>query len=283
VAHKIIKKRQEEATAKSPNQTVYCLRNTKRSHLRLAGPTRGRALITTVLLATSMLISTRTAAQADELSGVTVWVNTRSHTYHCPGTRSYGKTKFGRFMSQAQAQRDGYHPAHGRMCGELSRKAATGTQCGFERWPVKVLVDRDRNRVDFKPIPSSVTELAALQNTAGHYPYDRRINDNELHVYSVRARLVARRYEVDSDIHVVIAEPDSSAETMITEIPAPFCALGSGHEADYQKAREDAIRIPLGSVVEVEGVGFFDIKHAQKGVAKNGFELHPVLRISRVQ
>jgi hypothetical protein len=48
---------------------------------------------------------------------VTVWVNTDSGVYHCPGTRWYGKTKEGGYMSQKQAQANGYRPAYGSVCG----------------------------------------------------------------------------------------------------------------------------------------------------------------------
>ena len=48
---------------------------------------------------------------------VTVWVNTNSGVYHCPGTRWYGKTKSGLFMSQREAQAKGYRPAYGAVCG----------------------------------------------------------------------------------------------------------------------------------------------------------------------
>ena len=48
--------------------------------------------------------------------GVKVWVNTDSGTYHCPGTRWYGKTQEGEYMTQKQAQDKGYHPAANRAC-----------------------------------------------------------------------------------------------------------------------------------------------------------------------
>ena len=48
---------------------------------------------------------------------VKVWVNTNSGVYHCPGTRWYGKTKSGRFMTQREAQSKGYRPAYGAVCG----------------------------------------------------------------------------------------------------------------------------------------------------------------------
>lgn len=48
---------------------------------------------------------------------VKVWVNTNSGVYHCPGTRWYGKTKSGQFMTQREAQSKGYRPAYGSVCG----------------------------------------------------------------------------------------------------------------------------------------------------------------------
>ena len=47
---------------------------------------------------------------------VKVWVNTDSGTYHCPGTRWYGKTREGQYLTQKQAQDKGYHPAGSRAC-----------------------------------------------------------------------------------------------------------------------------------------------------------------------
>lgn len=57
------------------------------------------------------------AFQADQGNpNVRVWVNTNSGVYHCPGTRWYGNTKSGEYMSQADAQKNGYRPAYGKVC-----------------------------------------------------------------------------------------------------------------------------------------------------------------------
>ena len=40
-----------------------------------------------------------------------VWVNTATGVYHYPGTRWYGHTKQGKFMSEADARAQGYRPA----------------------------------------------------------------------------------------------------------------------------------------------------------------------------
>ena len=47
---------------------------------------------------------------------VKVWVNTNSGVYHCPGTRWYGSTKQGEYMTLKKAQKGGYRPAYGKVC-----------------------------------------------------------------------------------------------------------------------------------------------------------------------
>jgi hypothetical protein len=83
-------------------------------------------ILAAVLLATLLLSATRMAtpvtsvlaAQAQaEKKEVEVWVNTASGVYHCPGSRWYGKTKQGEYMSECEAKKKGYRPAYHRPCG----------------------------------------------------------------------------------------------------------------------------------------------------------------------
>ena len=45
-----------------------------------------------------------------------VWVNSGSKTYHCEGSKYYGKTKEGEYMAEAAAKAKGNHGVGGKGC-----------------------------------------------------------------------------------------------------------------------------------------------------------------------
>ena len=66
----------------------------------------------TAAAATAPASKTSTTRQAPPANGAgMVWVNTDSGIYHKPGTRWYGKTKQGKYMTEADAIKGGYHAA----------------------------------------------------------------------------------------------------------------------------------------------------------------------------
>jgi hypothetical protein len=67
---------------------------------------------------TSKASSTSNMAQAPGGGPGMVWVNTPTNVYHCAGSRYYGKTKEGKYMTEAQAKAAGAHADHGKGCGQ---------------------------------------------------------------------------------------------------------------------------------------------------------------------
>lgn len=64
----------------------------------------------TTAAASSSPPKTQTAAAGQ------VWVNTKSHVYHCSGDRWYGKTKHGEYMSETDAKAKGNRADHNKSC-----------------------------------------------------------------------------------------------------------------------------------------------------------------------
>jgi hypothetical protein len=156
----------------------------------------------------------------------------------------------------------------------------------------ETLSDSDAAKVNFNPVPATISELTALPAPAT-LPNDHRIAPVGLTTYVVRARLIEFKRESDDDFHLVIAEPNDRDKTMIAEIPAPGCSKA---EALLTLPRREFVdlfgRVSLSwswsqpsrtaDLVEITGVGFFDFEHGQNGVAPNAIELHPVLGIRRI-
>lgn len=171
--------------------------------------------------------------------------------------------------------------------------AAPGVRCGVERWPVKTLSDPAARQVNFSPKRTTVDRLRHLRvpKVGSKTP---RLLKIERSTYRVRAQLIEAKYEEDRDIHLVIADPNDERKTMIVEFPYVGCqGATSSHKKRAMKLARAAFGRDcpqpgrssfkaLSGMATIEGVGFVDKKHGQRGLAPNGIELHPVLRFRSV-
>ena len=158
--------------------------------------------------------------------------------------------------------------------------------CGRERWAVKTLSDAYAAEVSLRPLWTSVGALVALPRPSGRKR--RRQRPYEYRTYGVRATLVGFRQETDGDIHVVLRDAPSG-ETMIAEIPDPACTLAPARLQTAWRRLRTMLQQRYGFAgssytaveqpVVIYGVAFFDSFHHQRGIARNGIELHPVLAL----
>lgn len=156
--------------------------------------------------------------------------------------------------------------------------------CGMYRWRVKTLADPDAGSVRFEPIDTTVRDLAELPRPAESDHHARQAN--EFYVYRVKALLVAVHSRLDQDLHLLLRDPEDPEARLIAEIPNPQCTKASRYEPDFASARQVAEALKARGrqpLVEVTGVGFFDARHVQIGRARNGFELHPVLKLTEIE
>lgn len=174
--------------------------------------------------------------------------------------------------------------APGPRVASMARRV---TACGVERWSVKTGTDPDARLVDLRTaVPTNIVHLRALPAPA-QPPLNRRVRPVETTVWSLDARLVRYKQEDDSDYHLVLS--DAGGRTMIAEIPAPECvgasspflpdirAVRVAFTAAFHPTTASFQRVAV--AVHVTGIGFFDFKHGQSGVAPNAIELHPILSI----
>jgi hypothetical protein len=159
--------------------------------------------------------------------------------------------------------------------------------CGVERWAVKTLTDRDASTVNLRAKPTTVDALRSFARPS-HLP-GRRGPSIERTTYRLSATLVTAKVEADSDVHLVIADPRHASHTVIVELPSPSCTHGSATRVRKRMSRARRAFVgacgqppssrfgALSGKATITGVGFFDFKHGQRGVAPNAIELHPVL------
>jgi hypothetical protein len=174
------------------------------------------------------------------------------------------------------------------------RAAVVSHGCGHARWDVKTLSDDLAKDVVRTAVPATVDDLVAKPEPAkvpNSLPRQHGFDEVEFTTYRVKVHLDGWKISPDDqDIHLVVLDPDSR-ESMIVELPNAACIPTKTRKSDrtrMEKARaaiekactsvklSSTFRRLLGTAT-ITGVGFFDRKHKQIGLADNGIELHPVL------
>jgi len=172
-----------------------------------------------------------------------------------------------------------------------AKKKKCGDSCGEERWAIKVLTDSRVENINFTPVNKSIQWLRSRERPP-KLPSCTRLIGIETMTFRVRGVIKEYTVEDDKDFHIVIANPNNMKQTMIIEIIDPSCPTvkNSNHLEDFKIVRKEFLKHFVEPTVvssfingektsvEVEGVGFFDRMHDQRGRAlPSGVELHPVL------
>jgi hypothetical protein len=164
----------------------------------------------------------------------------------------------------------------------------TVVACSSENAGLKTFSDPERNLVRLRAKPTTVATLNGLRSprptpTTRTTGFQRR-------VWQVRAQIVEYRLEQDGDVALVLydgkrsyvtaAMPGSgclSAKTRVREAIEGARALFEGLCGPARPSWR-----PLGAVVQIEGVGYWDFPRRQTGHARNYAELHPVTKVRLV-
>jgi hypothetical protein len=166
-----------------------------------------------------------------------------------------------------------------------------GLACGVERWFVKTLADQDASTIALSQVtPISIDELNALPSHCEGGP-DRRAFPEEFRVYEIVGRVIYVAHEDDRDYHIVLEDPTDASSSVVTELADTRCAGASisPHLAALRSVEgmlasvlgSDSPASLVGTTLRVQGVGFYDFDHGQRGRSKNCIELHPIVSLSR--
>ena len=101
------------------------------------------------LAAAALATETEVRTEGD----VRVWVNASSKIYHCPGTRYFGTTARGTYMTERDAEARGNRPAGGRRCGAAANPSPTSEATSAAALPA------------VEPSPAQTPEVQVWVNT----------------------------------------------------------------------------------------------------------------------
>jgi hypothetical protein len=161
------------------------------------------------------------------------------------------------------------------------------TGCNVRLKGLKMLSDPQRKLVNLHPKNTTVTAINALPQP--HPTPKTRSTNFSRQVWRVGAQITEFKLEGDGDIHLVLF---GDGGYLIAEMPALGCIPKRARDRKAMIAVRKKFETrcgtptkqwqPLGAVVFISGVGFFDIPHSQKPHAGNFAELHPVTGLKLV-
>ncbi|SRR5581483_6469607 len=159
-------------------------------------------------------------------------------------------------------------------------------ECGIERWHVKILTDPETKNIDWSAMSTTIAEQNTFPKISVSEDTGRMAFEEQ--AVTLTCTIAAFKKEDDHDIHLVLI--DSSADSMIAEIPSTSCAeVAASAYASQFDAASQWVSQHLGTPgtdfrhtnarATITGVLFQDFDHGQTGHAKNYREIHPVTKI----
>jgi hypothetical protein len=162
-----------------------------------------------------------------------------------------------------------------------ARPAESDTGCRVALKGLKMLSDPQRRLVNLRAKATTVAAIDALPQP--HQTPRTRSTAFSRRVWRVPAQITKFRLEGDSDIHLVLF---GDGAYLIAEMPAAKCIPKKARDRKAMIAVRKKFETscgkptnawqPLGAVVLISGVGFYEIPHTQNPHGPNFAELDPV-------
>lgn len=161
-------------------------------------------------------------------------------------------------------------------------------ECGKERWDIKTLSDPDTLSINFDSIVCTTVREQIRLPKPSNVRGSRLASETTQ--YELTAYITGFKLEADRDIHITIQ--DSTGAAMVIEVIDPQCTMAK-ETSRYEQLRDvrewfiDNIGNPTRKfkilkepiLVTITGIGYYDFIHGQTGMAANGREIHPVLKM----
>jgi len=168
-----------------------------------------------------------------------------------------------------------------------AHRAENDHGCNIRLRGLKMLSDPQRNLVNLRSKDTTIMAIDALPEP--HPTPKTRSTGFSRRIWRVGAQITEFKLEGDGDIHLVLF---GEGAYLIAEMPGAKCIPKKARDRKAMIAVRKKFEVrcgqptnrwqPLGAVVYISGVGFFDIPHTQKPHAVNFAELHPVTAIEFV-